>query len=304
MSEDFLPIDRVSLLGELDVSRIAYGCWRFAGGSTDTALAKINAALDTGINVIDTAPIYGYGETGFGDAEEKLGAVLARKPSLRQKMAIVTKAGIDPLATYDCRAEQLIASCESSLKRLRTDFIDVFLIHRPDLLTSHEAVAEALDYLMLKGHVRAIGVSNYSAAQMQALDTMLDTGLHVTQPQLSALCPDALFDGSNDTAQELSLTTMAWSPLGGGAIATGKSTTHAERLARLMPVLDRIAAERNCLREHLALAWVLALPDQPIAIIGSQQPERINAAVKALDVKMTRRDWYDILEASLGFPMP
>ncbi|MGB0497799.1 MAG: aldo/keto reductase [Rubricella sp.] len=298
---DALPIARTTRLGPFEVDRLGYGCWRFAGTPLADARAKVGAAIDAGMTLLDTAPIYGFGETAFGEAEERLGDLFAAEKGLRERVVLVTKGGIHPPAPYDSRKETLIASAEASLERLRTDVIDLFLIHRPDLLAAHEEVAGALDHLVESGKVRAVGVSNYTVAQARALQAHLSIPLAATQPEFSALHTAPLHDGVLDHAQEAAMAVMAWSPLAGGRLARGGDDA---RTARVIEVLDRIAEEQGAQRDHVALAWVLAHPARPIALVGSQSPERIRASARAFDVRLTRRDWYEILEASLGEAMP
>ncbi|WP_204113842.1 aldo/keto reductase [Shimia biformata] len=299
-----LPIARDARIGPFTAGRIAYGCWRFAGSTPDEATAKIEAALSVGANLIDTAAIYGFGDPGFGAAEEKLGGVLKAQPGLRDQIVLVTKAGIHPPLPYDSRAENLIDSCSGSLKRLETDRIDVFLIHRPDLLASYDEVAEALTHLRAAGKIREAGVSNFTPAQTRALQSKLDFPLVVSQPEFSAVHTDPLTDGTTDLAQELGLALMAWSPLAGGRLVSGQRGEPGSVEARVLAVLDEIASENGVGIDHAALAWVLAHPAASFAIIGTQSPDRIRDSVRALDVKLSRRDWYAVLEAARGEPMP
>ncbi len=300
-----LDLSRRRKLGSFEVGRLAYGCWRFAGTAVEDARAKLEAALEIGASLIDTADIYGYGETGFGEAEERLGDLFAATPGLREKVTLVTKGGITPPAPYNSGKEYLISAAEASLTRLKTDVIDIYLIHRPDLLSAPEEVADALATLRAEGKIREAGVSNYTVAQTRALQSFIDFPLAAMQPEISALTLDALFDGTLDLALECGLTPMAWSPLAGGALATGRANGGDEaRLVRIVEALDAIAAENETGRDAVGLAWLLAHPAGIIPIVGSQNPERIRAASAAFDVKITRRQWYGVLEASLGAPMP
>jgi predicted oxidoreductase len=304
-SNDTLAIGQTRAVGPFQIGRLAYGCWRFAGTALEDARAKVEAALAIGANLIDTADVYGYGKTGFGEAEERLGDLLAASPGLRQRMVLVTKGGVWPPIPYDSRREYLIAACEASLRRLKTDTIDLYLIHRPDLLAAHEEVAEALSQLRQVGKLREAGVSNHSVAQTRALQCFLDFPLVATQPQISAWVTDALFDGTLDYAQEAALAPMAWSPLAGGALATGRAPADGgERFAALLAALDAIAEANDTARDTAAMAWLLAHPAGIVPIIGSQAPERIGAAAAAYQVRMTRGQWYAVLEASLGRRMP
>lgn len=301
-----LTINREHVFLGQRIGRLCYGCWRFPGTPQDGIRGKIDVALSVGANLIDTAAIYGYGGSGFGTAEAMLGECIAESPSVRDAMVLVTKGGITPPLPYNSSADHLIASCEASLKRLQTDRIDVFLVHRPDNLTGHEEVARALSMLVESGKTRAVGVSNYTVEQTRALQSFLDMPLAITQPEVSALTTDALVDGTLDHAQMAGLLPMAWSPLAGGALATGTmpSGSDEERFAGLMTALDQVAEKNDTTRDCVALSWLLAHPAGIVPIIGTQSPDRIRSAAGAFDVTMGRRDWYAILEASLGHRMP
>ncbi|MDA4844498.1 aldo/keto reductase [Hoeflea poritis] len=298
--ETFLTVKPRGRLVGREVGRLAYGCWRLPGTPQDALRGKIDAALEIGANIIDTAAVY-----GAGAAEEMLGVLLSERPSFRDEIVLVTKGGITPPVPYNSSRQELIASCEASLRRLKSDAVDVFLVHRPDFLTSPAEVAEALNELIWSGKTHAVGVSNYSPEQTRALQSFLDVPLAVTQPEFSALHTQPLFDGTLDHAQSASVIPLAWSPLAGGSLATGRAPDRADlRAAGLVAVLDRIANDNGSTRECVALAWLLAHPAGVVPIIGTQSPERIRAAAGAFEIKMSRRDWYEILEASRGERMP
>lgn len=298
-----LEIPAHLMLGKTRVGRIAYGCMRFDGATLAETTAKIETALDCGMNILDTAPVYSAGSEGFGSGEAKLGEVFLSRPDLRAESILVTKAGIHPPVPYDSSRVNLIESCEASLRRLCTDRIDVFLIHRPDLLASFEEVAEALTQLRKQGKIREAGVSNFTHTQFRALQAKLDFPLVVSQPEFSALHPDPLFDGVLDLAQEFGLMTMAWSPLGGGRLIEGASPKDSCE-ARVFGALDHIGEINEVSRDVAALAWVLAHPANMVGIIGTQNLGRIRMAAKATTLKITRRDWYAVLEACRGERMP
>ncbi|MFY0618569.1 aldo/keto reductase [Shimia sp.] len=304
MSESDVAISRQTQMGAVEIGRLAYGCWRFSGSTVPAATAKIEAALEIGANLVDTAAIYGFGGEGFGGAEEVLGHVYAANAGLRERTVLVTKAGIHPPVPYDSRASNLITSCEGSLARLRTDVIDVFLIHRPDLLASFEEVAAALTQLRADGKIREAGVSNFSHTQIRALQSKLDFALVATQPEFSPLAIEPLQDGTLDIAQEMNLTTMAWSPLGGGRLTPQHQPEAGTQEARVLAVLEAIAAREGVGVDHVALAWVLAHPANTVALIGTQNVARIRDSAKAYDVRLSRQDWYDVLVAARGAPMP
>ncbi|WP_206057157.1 aldo/keto reductase [Nitratireductor sp. XY-223] len=297
---EHLTLARHGYLVGREVGRLAYGCWRLPETPQEALAGKIDAALEVGANIIDTAAVYGAGE-----AERMLGALLAERSSLRDEIVLVTKGGITPPVPYDSTKRHLIASCEASLTRLNCEAVDVFLIHRPDFLTGAAEVAEAVAEIVASGKARSVGVSNYTLEQTRALQSFLDIPLVVTQPEFSALHTDPLDDGTLDYAQGASILPLAWSPLAGGSLATGRVPDRADlRATGLVAVLERIAKDNGSTRECVALAWLLAHPAGVVPIIGTQSPERIRAAAGAFEIKMSRRDWYEILEASRGAPMP
>jgi predicted oxidoreductase len=293
-----------SVLGRTDIaiSPLAWGMWRFAG-DTAPAARLVHAALDAGITLLDTADIYGLGGEGFGAAEALLGRVLAAEPGLRARMVLATKGGIDPGVPYDSSAAYLTAACEASLARLGTDHVDLYQIHRPDTLAHPQEVAETLTRLRQAGKIREAGVSNYSAAQTQALQAWLDFPLASQQPEFSALSIGPLSDGVLDQAMAARMTVLAWSPLAGGRLGGAGEGADA-RTRDVTALLDAIAHAQGVPRTAVAFAWVMAHPARPIPIVGSQRPERIAEAARALDVHMTRAEWYAILTASRQEKLP
>lgn len=290
-------------IGPFTVGPLAFGCWRLVAMSVADATARVEAALAAGMNLVDTADVYGldWGGTQFGTAEELLGRVLAAQPGLRDQMVLATKGGIVPPVPYDSSREHLVAACEASLRRLQVDHVDLYQIHRPDMYTHPAEVAAALVELADAGKIGAVGVSNHTVAQFRALAAHLPFPIVSTQPQFSALHLDPLRDGTLDAAMEFGTAVLAWSPLAGGALATGDP---ARVRPELVAVLDRLAAREGVDRATIAVAFVLAHPSNPVALLGSQDLDRIAAAPAALGVTLHRADVYDIIQASEGVPLP
>ena len=289
----------------LQVGPIAYGLWRFVGSDVAAGRARIEAALAAGMNLIDVAAVYGldWGGQAFGESENLLGRVLAETPGLRARMVLATKFGIIPGIPYDSGAEAVIASCEASLKRLRTDVIDLFQVHRPDVLTHPEELAHALARLRKDGKIREIGVSNYTVPQTRALLRYLDRPLATLQPEFSAIAVEPAFDGVLDLAMEAGMTPLAWSPLGGGRLADGVDAADPAT-RRVATRLDELARAHATTRSALALAFVMRHPSRPIPILGTQNPARIAAATDALKINLTRAEWYSLVVAARGVPLP
>ncbi|NVJ97234.1 MAG: aldo/keto reductase [Alphaproteobacteria bacterium] len=302
---EVLTLRRTHNLGTtgITVGGLAYGCWRLAGTNAKAAHEKIETALDVGMTLIDTADIYGSRwPEGFGEAESLLGQVLKAAPNLRDQMVLATKGGIVPGLPYRSGGDYLIRACEASLKRLGVEVIDLYQVHRPDLLAAPQEVARALTTLRESGKVREVGVSNYTPAQTRALQALLDFPLVSQQPEFSALQTAPISDGTLDLCMETGMAVMAWSPLAGGQLLAEQPDQKVA--APVIAVLNRLANAYDTDRASVALAFLMAHPAGVIPIIGTQTPSRIRAATAAFDVPLTRRDWYDILEANLGHAMP
>jgi predicted oxidoreductase len=295
--------DRVAL-GATDVlvSRLAWGMWRFQGDDLGHARVLVDAVLDAGINLFDTADIYGFnGRDGFGDAEVLLGRLFAADPGLRPGLVLASKGGIVPGVPYDSSADSLVAACEASLRRLRTDHLDLFQVHRPDVLTHPAEVARALESLVASGKARAVGVSNYTHLQVAALIAHLPIPLASIQPEFSPLVLEPLVDGTLDLAMQHRISVLAWSPLAGGRLGDPGEDQHAQRVC---VELDRQAQRCGVSRAAATYAWSMAHPAGIIPIVGSQQASRIREAAAAYQVEWTRADWYRVLVAARGVALP
>lgn len=294
---------------ELEVLPIAYGCWRFAGTDVGTARGKIEAALEQGIGLFDTADIYGI-DDGYdvGAAEELLGKVLTESPRLRDRMVLATKCGIVPGVPYDSSADHVHSACRASLRRLGVERIDLYQIHRPDLLAHPGEVARALTRLRDEGSIREAGVSNFTPSQLDALQHHLPFPIASHQIEASVLRTDALRNGVLDQCLRLDVTPLAWSPLAGGRLGADAVEAGTDpdgpRLRGLLSRLDEVARDRGVGRTAVALAWLWTHPAGIVPIIGTQRPERIAEALRALDLRLSREEWYGLLEASLGEALP
>ena len=290
------------ILGSLGpVGPIAYGQWRYTTDDVAAAQQLLEVALDAGMNLIDTADVYGldWGGNGFGSVEERLGRVLAAAPGLRDRMVLATKGGIVPPVPYDSSSTRLREACDDSLRRLGVDTIDLYQIHRPDMYAHPADVAATLTELRDAGKIREVGVSNHTPAQVAALQAHLPFPLVANQPEYSAVHLDPMRDGTFDQCMQLGIVPLAWSPLAGGALATGDGVR-----PELLAVIDDLARREGCDRATIALAFVLAHPSAPVAIIGTQNVERIPGSLAALDVQLDRADVYAIVQASEGVPLP
>ena len=288
------------LLGdELSIGPLGYGCWRLVDMPVADARARREKALSSGMNLIDTADVYGldWGGTAFGSAEELLGQVLAEAPHLREQMVLASKGGIIPGVPYD--SAYLETACEASLQRLGVEQLDLYQIHRPDLLTHPEETAGVLLRLIESGKVRTVGVSNYAPSQTAALMAYLPGKIVSHQLEYSALHLAPIFDGTFDYCMQHQLVVLAWSPLAGGKLAGEQDVPPA-----LVQVLDALADREGVDKATISLAFALAHPARPVALVGSIDLDRIPQATRALEVHLDRSDVYRIIEASLGQPLP
>jgi predicted oxidoreductase len=286
-------------LGKSDISvyPLSWGMWRLSG-EVGAAREKVAAAREIGITLFDTADIYGV---SFGGAEALLGEVLKAEPGWRKDMVIATKGGIHPGVPYNSASSYLQSACEESLKRLGIERIDLYQIHRPDLLTHPAEAAEGLVKLKRAGKINAVGVSNYTAAQTRALQAWLDLPIISHQPEFSPLHVEALTDGVLDQAMELDMAVLAWSPLGGGRLTDIPGDARGRAVVE---ELDRLALREGVARTSVILAWVMTHPARPIPIVGSQSPERIRQMNEVFKVHLDRTDWYNVLVAARGAPLP
>lgn len=301
---------------KLTSSRLAYGCWRIARAAEptadyQTARAAVLAAIESGYTLFDHANIYCSGR-----AEEVFGKLLKELKGERDRMVITTKCGIrlpgDPAVgspyRYDFSREYIIAQAEASLRRLGIDRIDFYQLHRPDYLMDAHEVAAAFDQLHREGKVGEFGVSNFAPSQVALLQSAWSRPLIVNQIELSLTALAPLADGTLDQCQQLGITPLAWSPLGGGLLADGALDIlpHQQkyRVADTVKLLDEIAQSRASNRVAVAIAWLLKHPAKIIPIIGSTNPDRIREAAAATQLDLTREEWYRLLTVARGEPLP
>jgi len=301
-------------------SRLAFGNMRCVGTWKPADVTDLRraegvrshiAAYEAGYRLFDTADIYCRGV-----CEQVLGKTLREVSGMRDHILIATKCGIrfggDPHADsphrYDFSAEHIQWSCENSLKNLGVETIDLYMLHRPDLLMKPSEVVEAFTKLKNQGKVREFGVSNFLPGFVSALQAHCPFPLIVNQVEIHLGRLDCLTDGTLDQCLEKNITPMSWSPLAGGWLGSG-STIKADDPQRqtkekVTEALDKTAADHGVSRTVIALAWLLKHPANIIPVIGSNKPENIKDAARADDVDLTREQWYRILLAGRGKPLP
>ncbi|WP_175015164.1 aldo/keto reductase [Burkholderia lata] len=290
-------------------SRIVFGMWRIGDWalSVRERRALIEAALELGVTSFDHADIY-----GDYTAEGLFGDVLADAPHLRERMQLITKCGIRLVSArrpahgikhYDTRAAHVVASVEQSLRALRTDRLDLLLLHRPDPLMDADEVATTFAALRRDGKVSEFGISNFTAAQAALLqDRMAAHGMSLAtnQVECSLLHLAPLEDGTFDQAQRWRCPPMLWSPLAGGRLLTDASPV----ATRVRATAARIGDALGVSATTVLFAWLLALPCRPLPIVGSGRIAALREAVEATRIPLGREHWFELLGAARGVEVP
>lgn len=282
------------------LSPVIAGCWRMAewGWTPAERLRWIEQCLDRGVTTFDHADIYG----GY-TVEALFGEALALAPHLRERMQIVSKCGIKlvhpnrpahRIKSYDTSAAHLVASVDNSLRALKTDRLDLLLIHRPDPLLNPAELGGAVAKLKAAGKIRDFGVSNFTMSQFAMLNQWVP--LATNQIELHPLHRAPLHDGTLDQLMALDLRPMIWSPLAGGRLLTGD----APDALRVRAVLQDIAAQHGVSAATIAHAWLLRHPSQPHPIVGSRRIEALDEALAACELTLDAEHWHAIWSAGEG----
>ncbi|ELU8563817.1 TPA: aldo/keto reductase family oxidoreductase [Vibrio parahaemolyticus] len=290
-----------------EFSELVQGYWRAAdwGMTAQERLSFLKQHIELGITTVDHADIYGNYE-----CEALFGEALALDKSVRDQIQIVTKCDINlcgdktperKINHYDTSSAHIYQSVNNSLERLNVDEIDVLLIHRPDVLMDADEVAEAFTELHKVGKVKHFGVSNFTPRQFELLQSRLGKPLVTNQVEINPLNFEVAQDGTLDQMQMLRTRPMAWSCLGGGSIFSGESEQAILVRNELEAIREEVGATSI---DQVIYAWVRRLPSKPIPIIGSGKIERVQTAVNALNIELTREQWYRVWVASKGHGVP
>ncbi|WP_261133362.1 aldo/keto reductase family oxidoreductase [Bacillus sp. Marseille-Q3570] len=286
----------------LEVGEVSLGCMRMSSLSKDDARHVIENAMEHGIELFDHADIYGGGESEsvFADA-------IGMNPSVREKMILQTKCAIRK-GFYDYSKEHILSSVEGSLKRLKTDYIDIFLLHRPDALMEPEEVAEAFNELKESGKVQHFGVSNHNSMQIELLKRSLDQDLIINQMQFSLMHTPMIDAGINVNMQNEgavmreggileysrlnNMTIQAWSPFQYGMIE-GPFVGN-EDYPEVNAKLQELAEKYSVTDSAIAITWILRHPAKIQPVVGSMNPQRMADIAKASHIELTREEWYEL----------
>lgn len=287
----------------LQVPNIAVGCMRITDIDLPQAERFIEKALELGANFFDHADIYGAGE-----CESIFSKAAHMKPSTREKMILQSKCGIKPGVMFDFSKEYILSSVDGILKRLQTDYLDVFLLHRPDALVEPEEVAEAFDQLAKAGKVRHFGVSNQKPMQIQLLQKFVKQPIVANQLQLSVTNATMISNGLEvnmltdkavdrdgsvlDFCRLHDITIQPWSPYQYGFFEG--VFLNNDKFPELNETIDRIAKHYEVSNTTIAMAWLLRHPAKLQPITGTMNLNRLEDICKASELYLSREEWYEI----------
>jgi len=281
-----------------EISQIIYSFWRAEEDPGELSLKavenKVHRCLELGVNTFDHADHYGHFQI-----EEWFGQVLKQRLVKRDEVVISTKCGLtgfdhtQGVRPYqDNSAVNIRRSVEASLKKLQTDYIDIFLLEQFDPLTDIDETASALTELVLKGYVKHIGVANFTVHQHQLLSSRLSLPIVTNHLEFNLHRVEPLFDGTIDFIREQYSKPLAWAPLAGGRLLT----VYDHRTLNIRQTLQRLAEKYQISVDQLAIAWLLQVGALPI--VGTNSYQRLLNATRAVDIKLEREDWYTIYFAA------
>jgi predicted oxidoreductase len=300
---------------DLTLSSVVLGLMRIAKMSDADIRALFDAAVDAGVTMIDHADIYGGAphvcEARFGDA-------VKLSPADRERVMIQSKAGIRK-GYFDFSSGHILQAVDGSLKALKTEYLDVLLLHRPDTLVEPDDVAKAFDQLHSSGKVRHFGVSNQTPGQIELLKSAVRQPLLFNQVQLSIAHANlfaqgiaANMDGLDqsisrdvgllDYSRLKGMTLQAWSPVQQGFFK-GVFIGDRENYAELNDVMDELAEKYRVTPTGIAIAWITRHPANIQVVLGTTKPDRVRESVAGSDVVLTREEWYRLFRAA-GHKVP
>jgi predicted oxidoreductase len=291
---------------DMKASEISLGCMRISSLTNQEISTLIHTAMDEGINFFDHADVYGGGK-----CEEKFSEALEMNSSFREKIILQTKVGIRQ-GSFDFSKEHILNAVDGSLKRLRTDHLDVLLLHRPDALVEPEEVAEAFTILETSGKVKYFGVSNQNPMQIELLCRFVKQKIHFNQLQLSITNTGMIDAGINvnmqidqsinrdgsilDYCRLKDIIIQPWSPFQYGFFE-GVFLDNP-KFPELNQTIDAIAKDKGVTNTAIAIAWLLRHPAHMQPILGTTSPDRVKDSCQASGIALTREEWYQIYLAA------
>jgi predicted oxidoreductase len=292
---------------EIKLSPIIAGCMKWgkwgACFSTSAYLSIIESCVESKITSFDHADIYGDYTT-----EKEFGDALKNNPALRKKIQLITKCGIKMISanrpthkikSYDTSANYIVQCAEKSLKNLHTDYIDVFLIHRPDPLMDPVEIAEAFAKLKQQGKVLSVGVSNFTPAQVSLVNHYFP--VEVNQMEISISHLEPFHNGQLDQCLQEKILPMAWAPLGGGSLFSEEKD---QKNKRILDVAESLCKKHDTSTDIILLAFLTTHPSGIIPILGTSKIERLKSAKANSALRLEREDWFMLWTASMGHDVP
>ncbi|KRM94256.1 oxidoreductase [Lentilactobacillus senioris DSM 24302 = JCM 17472] len=299
-------------------SAVALGIMRMEALSVDDATKSLQTAVDAGINFVDSADIY-----GMGKSEENFGQALKQSGIARDKLFIQSKGGIvtDPARShgsfvfgqrYDFSKQHILEAVDGILERMQIDYLDSFLLHRPDPLMEPDQIAAAFDELQMAGKVRHFGVSNFNPQQFMLVQEavsqkllinqlqfsiahtgMVDFGMHTNMKDERSIDHDG---GLLEFARRKGLTIQAWSPFQYGMFEG--TFIDSPKYQELNDLLAKLAEKYHTSKNGIAVAWILRHPANMQVLLGTMTPEHIADSAAGADIELTKQEWYDVYFAA------
>lgn len=287
-------MEKVALSNNLSLSAVVQGFWRLDGWkmTTNELVRFMHGCIERGVTTFDTAEI--YGDTVV---EKLMGEAFAADPAIRGKIELVSKTGIfkqDGFGYYNTTYDRVLQSCHESLKRLHTDHLDLYLIHREDPLLDPWDTARALKKLKTDGLINEAGVSNFDPFKFDGLNKAMEGQLVTNQIEWNPVCFEHFNSGMIDYLTYHKIHPMIWSPLAGGRILRKED----EFCAKAYEKIAEIAEKHNVEPATIIYAWIMYHPAGALPLVGSSRLERLELAIKALDVRLEQYEWFEIYTAS------
>ncbi|MEH6511640.1 aldo/keto reductase [Maribacter arcticus] len=263
--------------------------------STKEMIELMNHCLENNITTFDHADIYGDYTT-----EEQFGKAFAESFIKRENIQIISKCGIqfdaeersNKVKHYDYNKDYIIWSVERSLKMLRTEYLDMLLLHRPSPLMNPSEIAAAISKLKKEGKIKQFGVSNFTPSQIKLIEK--ETKVDANQVEYSLSSNEVMNDGTFDDCIINERLAMSWSPLG------NYFREESQANKRIKNVLSDLTKKYNATEDQLLLAWILKHPSKIHPVVGTATPKRLKLAMDAVNIEMELQDWFALLEANEG----
>ncbi len=289
---------RPSKYSRIIAGTMTWGSWGKQLSKSEM-ISLMNHCLEQGITSFDHADIYG----AYGN-EEEFGKAFSESGIGREQIELISKCGIQYVCEtrdnvtkhYNYTTDYIIWSAERSLEKLHTEYLDLFLLHRPSPLMDPEPIAKAIEVLMSSGKIRSFGVSNFTPSQIAMLETAVPVGANQVECSLTA--EGVMYDGTLDDCIARKRMAMAWSPLG------TYFKEDSDRTRRIREVMIPFMEKYQASEDQLILAWLMKHPAHIHPVVGTTNKARLTDGMKATKINMELEDWFTLLTASQGHKVP